>query len=89
MPECDIGENNRQIAYDQPWLQNAIPYSNDKYESCVRYASVNKSESFIANEKDFQCFNNSFNTLERIECSEFIYASDEQNMQTEVNQLIK
>lgn len=76
MPECDIGDNNREISYDQPWLKYAIPQSSNGYENCVRYAPINSSTH--------ECNVNNFNTLKQIECTEFIYTTDESNVQTEV-----
>lgn len=80
MPGCDIGENNREIEYDQPWLNFAIPHSNGKIKNCVRFAPLEGHES----ESD-RCSAEMFNRSIEIECFEFIYASDETNIQTEVN----
>lgn len=80
MPECDIGENNREIHFNQPWIENAIPSSDGIIESCSRYASTNKTKSNV----EEQCGSDSFNTSLKITCSEYIYASDEKNVQTEV-----
>lgn len=84
MPECDIAQtNNRDIAYDQPWLQYAIPSTDGKYEKCFRYAIKNHT-SF---ETD-QCNADMFDNSTKIECTEYIYGSDEKNIQTEVGQII-
>lgn len=83
MPECDIGENNREIAFNQTWLQFAIP-SNDTLDSCVRYASFNGQQTA----ENVQCSADFFNTSSTIECSEYIYASDESNVQTEVENIL-
>ncbi|XP_055299839.1 organic cation transporter protein-like [Sitodiplosis mosellana] len=86
IPECDVGENSREIAYDQPWLRNAIPTienSNGKMENCVRYASLDRNsstESSLA-----KCGPDMFNKSLIVKCSEFIYATDERNVQTELN----
>lgn len=80
MPECDVAQiNNRDIAYDQPWLRYAIPSNDGKYDKCHRYAIKNQT-SFGAD----QCNANLFDNATKIECTEFIYASDERNIQTEV-----
>lgn len=84
VPECDIGANNREIPYNQPWLASAIPYSNGKFDQCHRYAPVNQNKLTDT----FQCDSNLFNTSQIIPCSEYIYASDEKNVQTEVNSFI-
>lgn len=84
VPECDIGNNNRDIAYNQSWVHSAIPsLPSGKYKNCVRFAPINRNESelSIANH---QCTAEMFNTSAEIECNEFIYASDEKNVQTEV-----
>lgn len=78
VPECDIGDNNREISYDQPWLSHAIPSSSNGFESCVRYALKNVSSSGP------QCSADHFDTSKQIKCSEYIYSSDEKNVQTEV-----
>ncbi|XP_031637755.1 solute carrier family 22 member 7-like, partial [Contarinia nasturtii] len=76
VPECDFGDNNREISYNQTWLEYAIPKTQNGYENCVRYESI---QSSTAN----TCDVNSFNTSKQIECTEFIYATDELNIQTE------
>ncbi|XP_055297915.1 organic cation transporter protein-like [Sitodiplosis mosellana] len=79
VPECDVGDNNREISYDQPWLKYAIPHSSNGYENCVRYAPINSSAS------SHECNINNFNSLKQIKCDEFIYTTDESNVQTEFN----
>lgn len=80
MPECEEGEDNRQIPFNQSWLHYAIP-SNDTQKNCIRYAPKNGLNNN-------QCNADFFNTSSRIECSEYIYASDERNVQTEVINII-
>lgn len=80
MPECDIGENNRDIIYDQPWLSYAIPPSKDGFDNCVRYAPKNASTAASG----YECSADLFDTSKTIKCSEFVYTSDENNIQTEV-----
>lgn len=80
VPECDIGENNRVIQYDQPWLHDAIPTSNGKLKNCVRYAPINGNDT----DNNHECSASMFNTSVEIECSEFIYVTDQKNVQTEV-----
>lgn len=77
MPDCDVGNNNRDISYDQPWLHDAIPLTNGKFDSCSYFARKNTT---IPN----QCTADMFDKSKRIQCTEFIYASDERNIQTEV-----
>ena len=81
MPECDIAENNRNIPYDQPWVSHAIPMKNEKLDNCVHYALENST----ADEAGHCSADTSFDTSKEIPCTEFIYASDERNVQTEVN----
>ncbi|XP_031629050.1 solute carrier family 22 member 7-like isoform X2 [Contarinia nasturtii] len=82
VPECDVGGNNRDIEYDQPWLRFGIPTSDDGLlKDCVRYAPINKSLSGAFN----GCSADMFDKSQEIECSEYIYASDERNVQTEFN----
>lgn len=82
MPGCDIGENNREIKFDQPWLKNAIPFSKGKIDSCYRYALKNETNGV----KMDQCSADLFDTSKTIACSEYVYASDEKNVQTEVRE---
>lgn len=85
VPECDVGENNREIVYEQPWLRNAIPIidnSDGKLNSCARYAPLMQNDSTELSLA--KCSIDMFNTSEQIECSEFVYATDEKNIQTEV-----
>lgn len=83
MPECDVGESNRAMEFDQPWLHYAIPSSNNQLKNCVRYAPIETN----AGSGNVTCNANMFNTSVEIACSEFIYASDEKNIQTEVSTL--
>lgn len=79
MPECEFGSNNRELPFNQPWLKDAIPSENGKFDNCHRYAPKNWSAI-----EPGQCNANMFDTLTIIPCNEFIYASDEKNIQTEV-----
>lgn len=79
MPECEFGSNNRELPFNQPWLSDAIPSENGKFDNCHRYAPKNWSAI-----EPGQCNANMFDTLTKIPCNEFIYASDEKNIQTEV-----
>lgn len=82
IPECDLDENNnRLLQYDQPWLSMAIPSVNNTFDKCFRYAPANLSE-FLS--ESGQCSGQMFNTSKKIACTEFVYASDEKNVQTEV-----
>ena len=85
IPECDVGENNREIDYDQPWLRNAIPVdsSNGQLENCVRFARL-ISNSSTESPPLAKCGPDMFDRSSTIECSEFIYTTDERNVQTEV-----
>lgn len=78
MPECESSENNRDLAYNQPWLNIAIPATDGKFDNCYRYAPKNKTAD------TGQCSADMFDTSTKIPCTEFIHASDERNMQTEV-----
>lgn len=82
MPECEFDTNIRNNAYNRSWLNNAIPSKNDKFENCLRFAPRNVSRIGPG-----KCSADRFDTTTKIECSEFIHASDERNLQTEVNGL--
>lgn len=85
VPECDVGENNRDIVYDQTWVGSAIPkMPNGKFKNCVRYAPIGNVTEAFSN----KCSADMFNTSAEIACSEFIYASDERNLQTEVRRIV-
>lgn len=85
VPECDLhGANNRALLYDQQWLPHAIPHTNGKYDNCYRYAPTHSTNTTGLG----QCSTDMFNTSKKIACTEFVYASDERNIQTEVNCLI-
>lgn len=73
-----MGENNRELSYTQPWVKYAIPSSKTGLERCVRYAPNNTLPS------GYQCEREYFNVSNRIECTEFVYQTDETNIQTEV-----
>lgn len=76
MPECEFGVNDRDLPYNQSWLRHAIPTTNEKFASCSRYAP-----------KDWitaQCSEDMFDAATEITCTEYIHASDERNLQTEV-----
>lgn len=77
VPECDIGENNRNIPFMQPWVSHGIPMKNEKLDNCVHYALKNSTIG--------QCSaDTAFDTSKEIPCTEFIHATDERNIQTEV-----
>lgn len=80
VPECDVGENNREIIYDQTWLKDAIPTSENGFENCFRYAPNNSSTPNV-----HKCDRDQFDTNRQIQCTEFVYKTDETNVQTEVN----
>lgn len=82
MPECDVdGVNNRDLVYNQQWLRYAIPFNDGKYDNCYRYAPTHSTITTGSG----QCSADMFNTSMKIACTEFVYASDERNIQTEVN----
>lgn len=83
MPECDVGENNRQILFNQTWVHYAIPTLNDTLEKCERNAPANTIE-IDGISTGIQCSAEHFNRSSKIKCDEYIYASDEKNLQTEV-----
>lgn len=85
MPECEAGENNRDLPYDQPWLKNAIPLENGKLDHCHRFSPKNRTIIEPTN----QCSANMFDSSTKIACTEYIYASDEKNIQTEVYKAAK
>lgn len=79
VPECEFSENNnRDLPFNQPWLNNAIPSMNGKLDNCYRYAPKNKTA------ESGKCNADMFDTSTKIPCTEYIHASDERNMQTEV-----
>lgn len=82
MPECDIGNSNNDIVFDQPWLSHAIPKKNDKFDNCFRYAPKNSTATPNALGT---CSADMFDTTTKIACTEFIHASNEINVQTEVS----
>lgn len=79
VPECDIGANDREIPFNQPWLEFAIPFSDGKIDSCYRYGLKNGTI-----EENGECSADMFDASLEITCSEYIHASDEINVQTEV-----
>lgn len=80
VPECDVAStNNRELIFDHPWLKNAIPKSENGFENCFRFAPNN---SFEPNEH--KCDGDQFDTTRQIQCTEFVYKTDETNVQTEV-----
>lgn len=85
MPECEFGDNNRNLPYDRPWLTNAIPLKDGKLDSCNRYAPKNKTIIEPPN----QCSADMFDSTKKITCSEFIHDSDEKNIQTEVERILR
>lgn len=82
IPECDAtNTDNRKIEFDQPWLAHVIPSSQDSLADCVRYAPNDNLTEIDQN----ACSANMFDASRLIECNEFIYSSDEINVQTEVS----
>lgn len=66
------------MPYNQTWLRSAIPYPLNKIDRCHRYAPRNETKV------DGQCSADLFDNTKLIECSEYVYAGDEKNVQTEV-----
>lgn len=82
VPECEFGVNNRDLMYSQSWLNNTIPQLDEKFDSCHRYAPMENLTSIeLSSDK---CAAEMFDSSQRISCSEYIYTSDEKNIQTEV-----
>lgn len=79
VPECDLADrNNRDLKYNQPWLKYAIPSTNDTIDKCHRYASINSTSID-------RCDASRFDTTQQIKCTEFVYKTDEINLQTQVS----
>lgn len=84
MPECDeINEDNHKLEFNQQWLNWAIPLdtienNNHKVDNCVRYAPSMRTN------RTRHCAAESFDPMQTIECTEYVHASDERNIQTEV-----
>lgn len=80
VPECEFNANNRDLMYDQAWLSNAVPQLDEKFDNCYRYAPKNLSSTPLAG----QCTSDIFDTSKKIACTEYVYTTDEKNIQTEV-----
>lgn len=80
MPECEFGVNNRDLLYNQPWLSSAIPQLNEKFDNCYRYAPKNWTSTLLPG----QCTADMFDSSKKIACNEYVYTTDEKNIQTEV-----
>lgn len=80
VPECEVG-NNRELPFSQAWLSNAIPLENGKLDHCHRYAPKNWTATLSDPGK---CSADMFDTSVKIACTEYVYTSDEANLQTEV-----
>lgn len=75
-------------AYNQSWVQFAIPSSNGKIENCASYAPLHGIAFNTSSVQHFLCSADSFNTSEKITCSEYVHESNERNLQTEVSNFI-
>lgn len=84
VPECEFDSNNRDIPYNQTWLNMAIPSANGKFDNCHRYAPRNRTSIKSSD----QCDNNMFDSSREIICSKYVYTTDETNIQTEVKIVI-
>lgn len=83
IPECELDKDGREVGYNQTWLQFAIPYSNGRVKNCVRYAPIVGNNTKFTSGKD-QCDAQMFDKSREVECSEYVYSTDEKNLQTEV-----
>lgn len=83
IPECELDKDGREVGYNQTWLQFAIPYSNGRVKNCVRYAPLVGNNTKFTSGKD-QCDAQMFDKSREVECSEYVYSTDEKNLQTEV-----
>lgn len=85
MPECEFDVNNRDLPYNQSWLDYTTPQLDEKFDNCHRYAPKNLTSFELLNG---QCATNMFDSFQIIPCSEYVYTSDEQNIQTEVSKYV-
>lgn len=90
-----MGIGIRETGYDQNFLEYAIPKSKNGFANCHRFAPNN---SILQNElngehgtvrdeteqKEKFCNRDMFDRTEKIQCTEFVYKTDETNVQTEV-----
>lgn len=81
MPECEFGEDNRDLKFGQPWLSSAIPQLNEKFDDCYRFAPKNWTSSPL---EYGQCNADMFDASKKVVCTEYVYSTDEKNIQTEV-----
>lgn len=84
VPECEAGNNNRELPFNQTWLNNAIPMENGKFDKCHRYAPKVYTSALS---DPGQCSADMFDTSKKIECTEYVYSSNEINLQTEVKEI--
>lgn len=82
VPECE-NANKSQIQYLPSWIQNAIPFKNEKPRKCRRFKASSKAEF---TENDCQT---SFNSHEEQDCDSWVFATDEVTIVKEVSTNIR
>lgn len=75
-----MSNNNGIVEFDQPWLSQAIPLSNRSFENCLRF-EVNRSIPIESG----QCLDSYFNRAQTRKCDDFVFKTDERNIQNEVS----
>lgn len=79
IPNCD-GQNGTS-AYNSVWLQNAIPFKNNRPEKCLRYGQ----SQTLSNDSSGFCPKLLFNETVTIKCDQFIFKTDEHRIMKEVS----
>lgn len=78
MCRCRINECETVSSTDfnPNWIQNAVPFDNDKPSKCYRYNFLNNT--------DTECIANSFDKSDINRCYEFIYNTKDKTLVNEV-----
>lgn len=77
IPEC---ESRGTTKFEPLWLSNAVPYTNGKPSKCYRYAN-STIQSHPLNETCGIIFDHD----EEIQCSEYVYGTDEISILNDVS----
>lgn len=78
IPECDDGFTGD---FEPEWLKNAVPFSDNKPESCVMFKYVNKTE---VNSEDDVCSVDHFDQNYEEDCVNMFYEDYETTITNEV-----
>lgn len=80
IPECDLPGSS--AVYAQPWLEQAIPFENNRLRKCLRYKT---NVTIAMNSDSGKCPAQLFDKTAVIPCNDFVFKTNERRLIQEVS----